>query len=368
MSNRRDASDPTGAVRHLPGKAGEEMIQAGWHGSRLLGRMHGFPLFLSLRDRPVLVVGGGAAAVRKIELLLSAGAAVVLIAETVTGEMAQLIADRRIRWAGHSFRDSHLAEAALAIVASEDEALRQAVSHVAQAHGVPVNVVDRPALSTFLMPAIVDRGPVTVAISTGGAVPALARKLRADIERLLPTAVGRLARFAELFRDQVRRTLHEPQARRRFWDRVFAGPIAGLALAGDEIAARRALIRLLDGARKEDVPAGVVHWLSVEGDDPDLLTLKAHRLLQQADVIVCDRRVPRPILDAARRDAERVRLDAPAAPRLIARARTGQKVVRLVVGRDDGEIESLRIAGVAVELVPGVATSAWGASEDKHRA
>jgi uroporphyrin-III C-methyltransferase/precorrin-2 dehydrogenase/sirohydrochlorin ferrochelatase len=218
--------------------------------------------------------------------------------------------------------------------------------------------VDRPALSSFLMPAIVDRGPVTVAISTGGAAPALARKLRADIERLLPTSVGHLARFAEIFRDQVRRTLREPQARRRFWDRVFAGPIAGLALAGDEIAARRELIRLLDGARKEEAPAGVVHWVSVGGDDPDLLTLKAHRLLQHADVIVCDRRVPQPILAAGRRDTERIRIDPPAAPRLIALARAGRTVVRLAIGRDGGEIESLRAAGVTVEPVPGVAVFA----------
>jgi uroporphyrin-III C-methyltransferase/precorrin-2 dehydrogenase/sirohydrochlorin ferrochelatase len=330
--------------------------------------MHGFPLFLSLKDRPVLVVGGGMAAARKIELLLSAGAAVVLIAESVTGELAQLIADRHIRWAGPIFSDSHLTGAALAIVASDDEGLRQAVSRAAQVRGVPVNVVDCPALSSFLMPAVVDRGPVTVAISTGGTAPALARKLRADIERLLPTAVGRLARLAGLFRDPVRRTLSEPRVRRRFWDRVFAGPIAGLALAGDEIAARRELIRLLDGVRTEGAPAGMVYWLSVGGDDPDLLTLKAHRLLQQADAIVCDRSVPRPVLGAARRDAERIYVDAPAAPRLIALARDGQKVVRLAVGSDDGEIASLRAAEVAVELLPGVARSERDVSQDKRHA
>ena len=330
--------------------------------------MRGFPLFLSLKDRPVLVVGGSVAAARKIELLLSAGAAVVLVAETVTGEVAQLIADRRIRWLAHSFCDSHLAGKALVIVASGDEALRQTVSHAAQGRGVPVNVVDSPSLSSFLMPAIVDRGPVTVAISTGGTAPALARKLRADIERLLPVAVGHLALLAGLFRDQARRTLREPQACRRFWDRVFAGPVAELVLAGDEIAARRQLIRLLDDTRKEDAPAGVVHWLRVGGDDPDLLTLKAHRLLQHADVIVCDRRVARSILAAARREAERILVDAPAAPRLIALACARQKVVRLAVGCDDGEIESLRAAGVAVELVPGIPAHASGASEDNHRA
>ncbi len=124
----------------------------------------------------------------------------------------------------------------------------------AQARGVPVNVVDTPALSSFIMPAIVDRGPITIAISTGGAAPALARKLRAEIERALPAAIGRLARFAEIFRAQVRRTLAEPRARRLFWDRVFEGRVGELALAGDEIAARRELIRLLDSARRDAGP------------------------------------------------------------------------------------------------------------------
>ena len=218
--------------------------------------MQSFPLFLSLQDRRALVVGGTEPAARKVELLLSAGAQVSLIAETVTGEIAQLIADGRISWAGRTFDEADLAGMSLVIVATDDEALQARVSHAAQQRCVPVNVVDRPQLSSFIMPAIVDRGPITIAISTGGAAPALARRLRAEIERALPAAIGRLARFAEIFRDQVRRTLDEPRARRRFWDRVFAGRVGELALAGDEIAARRELIRLLDSARNETAPGG----------------------------------------------------------------------------------------------------------------
>jgi uroporphyrin-III C-methyltransferase/precorrin-2 dehydrogenase/sirohydrochlorin ferrochelatase len=345
----------------------------GWHDSRFASAMQGFPLFLCLEGRRALVVGGTTAAARKIELLLAAGAEVTVIAEAVGGEVAQLVADRRVRWAGRHFSEADLAATSVVIVASNDEALQRAVSRAACARGVPVNVVDRPALSSFLMPAIVDRGPVTVAISTGGAAPALARKLRAEIERRLPAALGRVARFAAMFREQVRRTLDEPRARRRFWDRVFDGPVAALALAGDEIAARRALIRLLDGVREEERPAAIVHLVDAGGGDPDLLTLKAHRLLQAADAIVHDRRVPPRLLAVARRDAERFPVDEHPGPRLIALARRGRKVVWLgsgdAVGGCGGAVGKLLLkAGVAVEAVPGVVVPVREPSEDKQSA
>src|SRR5882724_3990109 len=268
--------------------------------------MQSFPIFLSLKDRPVLVVGGGEPAARKVELLLSAGTRVTLIADTVIGEIAHMIAEGRIAWAGRGFDAADLAGMSLVIVASDDEAVQARVSHAAQQRCLPVNVVDRPRLSSFIMPAIVDRAPITIAISTGGAAPALARRLRAEIERALPAAVGRLARFAEIFREQVRRTLERPRDRRRFWDRVFAGHIGELALAGDEFAARRELIRLLDSTRNENAPAGMVHLVGAGPGDPDLLTMKAHRLLQRADVVVYDRLVSPEVLAMARRDAERV--------------------------------------------------------------
>lgn len=337
--------------------------------------MQAFPIFLSLRERPVLVVGGGEPAARKVELLLSAGARVTLIADTVVGEIAQLIAEGRISWAGRGFEDGDLSGMSLVIVASEDEALAARVSHAAQRICIPINVVDRPRLSSFIMPAIVDRSPVTVAISTGGSAPALARRLRAEIERALPAAIGRLARFAEIFREQVRRTLERPRDRRRFWDRVFAGRVGELALAGDEIAARRELIRLLDSTRHDKTPAGMVHLVGAGPGDPDLLTMKAHRLLQTADVIVYDRLVSREVLAMARRDAERLFVGKRRSEhaltqqqineRLVSLARAGNSVVRLkggdplVFGRGGEEIEALVRAGVAVEVVPGI-TAALG--------
>ena len=321
--------------------------------------MQSFPLFLSLQDRRALVVGGTDNAARKAELLLSAGARVSLVAETVTGEIAQLIADGHISWAGRTFETDELDGISIVIVASDDALLQSRVSRAAQARGVPVNVVDTPALSSFIMPAIVDRAPITIAISTGGAAPGLARKLRAEIERAMPAAIGRLARFAEIFRTQVRRTIVEPRARRRFWDRVFDGRVAELALAGDEIAARRELIRLLDSARRDPAPPqGMVHLVGAGPGDPDLLTLKAHRLLQAADVIVYDRLVSPEVVAAGRRDAERVCVShEEASQRLMTFVRAGRSVVRLTAGSSGAEFETLWAAGVPVETVPGVPES-----------
>ncbi len=337
--------------------------------------MQTFPLFLSLQGRRALVVGGGDAAARKAELLLKAGAQVSLVAGTVGGEIAQLISEGHISWAGRTFHDGELDGVSLVIVATEDEAEQARVSTSAQNRCVPVNVVDRPALSSFIMPAIVDRAPVTIAISTAGTAPALARRIRAEIERTLPAALGRLARFADVFREQVRRTLVVPRARRRFWDRVFEGPVGELALAGDEIGARRELIRLLDGVRNETTSTGMVHLVGAGPGDPDLLTLKAHRLLQRADVVVYDRLVSDEVLSMARRDAERVYVGKRRAnhcvpqqeinDRLVALARAGKSVVRLkggdpfVFGRGGEEVEALVKAGIAVEVVPGV-TAALG--------
>ena len=320
--------------------------------------MQTFPLFLSLKGRRALVVGGGDAAARKAELLLKAGAQVSLIAETVGGEVAQFIAEGHVSWAGCNFDEGDLEGMSLVIVASEDESMQARVSAAAQRRCLPVNVVDRPALSSFIMPAIIDRSPITIAVSTGGTAPVLAARIRAEIERSLPAALGRLARFADVFREQVRRTLVVPRARRRFWDRVFEGRVGELALAGDEIGARRELIRLLDGFRSEAPSAGMVHLVGAGPGDPDLLTLKAHRLLQRADVLVYDRLVSDEILSLARRDAERVYVGKRRANHCVP-----QEEIKggdpFVFGRGGEEVEALVKAGVAVEVVPGV-TAALG--------
>lgn len=336
--------------------------------------MQGFPIFLSLAGRTALVVGGTSAAARKVELLLASGASIRLSARLPCGELRHLIDDGRVQWVGERFAPDMLDDVALVIAADSRETENRCASKVAQARGLPVNVVDQPALSSFTMPAIIDRDPVTIAISTGGAAPSLARLLRARIEQAVPSGIGRLASLAGELRSQVAGLLPDAAARRRFWDEVFQGRIADLVLAGQESAARRMLTHSLMRAPPEG-SGGMVHLVGAGPGDPELLTLKAHRLLQQADVIVHDRLVSPAVLAMARRDAERLYVgkrrgdhcvpQAEINALLVDLARAGRSVVRLkggdpfVFGRGGEELESLLAAGVAVEVVPGI-TAALG--------
>jgi uroporphyrin-III C-methyltransferase/precorrin-2 dehydrogenase/sirohydrochlorin ferrochelatase len=337
--------------------------------------MQAFPIFLSLRGRRAVVVGGTEAAARKTELLLAAGADVRLFATDPCGELRHWIEDRRIAWTRTAFDEASLDGVALVIAAAADDDVNARASRAAQARGLPVNVVDRPALSSFIMPAIVDRDPVTIAISTGGAAPSLARLIRARIEQTIPPAIGRLAELAREARTQVARVLRVPATRRRFWDEALQGRVAELALAGDMAAARRALMRQLASSGRSTAATGMVHLVGAGPGDPELLTLKAHRLLQGADVVVYDRLVAPEILGLARRDAERIYVgkrrgdhcvpQAEINETLVALARAGRSVVRLkggdpfVFGRGGEEIEALVAAGIPVEVVPGI-TAALG--------
>ena len=241
--------------------------------------------------------------------------------------------------------------------------------------GVPVNVVDRPSLCTFIWPAIVDRDPVTIAISSGGTAPVLARSIRARLEALLPANLGRLARFAEDFRAAVKAINPPGPARRRFWDRFFAGPIAEAVLAGDERRVRERMLTLINRRGEASAEEGIVHLVGAGPGDPELLTLRALRVLQEADVIVHDRLIGPRILDYARRDADRIYVGkAPGSHArtqdeinglLASHARAGRRVARLkggdpfVFGRGGEEREYLLRQGLRVEVVPGV-TAATG--------
>jgi len=246
------------------------------------------------------------------------------------------------------------------------------VAERAYAAKVPVNVVDRPDLSSFLFPAIIDRGDVVVAIGTGGAAPVLARRLREQIEALLPARIGDLASLMGRFRDRFAQRRHPLRSPRQFWERVVDGPIGAAALAGRVSDAEAALARAVEEAATPEQSAGLVYLVGAGPGDPDLLTLRALRALQSADVILYDERVSPAVLDRARREAERVLVNAqrsrpvsgPSAVGrlLVEHARRGRVVVRLKGGDalpfrfGDGELDYLRKTGVATILVPGVTT------------
>jgi uroporphyrin-III C-methyltransferase/precorrin-2 dehydrogenase/sirohydrochlorin ferrochelatase len=316
--------------------------------------MKHLPLFFDLANRAVIVVGQGSAAARRAALARSAGA-VVRHVETV--------------------RPGDLEEAVAAFVATGDaECDRLAANTIRQA-GVPVNVVDRPALSDFILPAIIDRDEVVVAVSTAGASPTLATMLRGRIEALLPERVGALAKLAGSFRAQVNALIGDPAYRRAFWQRLIEGPAGRLALAGDDTAARRVVLGDLDAARHGGKPVGIAHIVGAGPGDPDLLTLRAAQLLQEADVILHDDLVPPAVLGRARRDAELIcvgkrkgraswaQKDIEA--EMIRCVRAGETVVRLkagdpfVFGRGGEEVEALRGAGLPISVVPGI-TAALG--------
>jgi uroporphyrin-III C-methyltransferase/precorrin-2 dehydrogenase/sirohydrochlorin ferrochelatase len=311
------------------------------------------PLFFDLAGRRVVVVGSGAAAERRAGLARSAGAAVYRLEAISAADLKGAVA---------------------VFVATGDLDSDLEAQHAAKAAGVPVNVADRPQLSDFILPAIVDRDEVVVAISTGGASPTLATLLRGRIEAMLPQGFGAVARLAKTFRAQAN-ALVEPGQRRAFWRRLIEGPAAWLVLRGDEAGARRIALTELDAARRVQRPLGIAHIVGAGPGDPDLLTLKAAQLLQQADAILHDALVPEAILGRARREAELIPVgkrkgqaswaQADIEAEMIARVRAGQTVVRLkagdpfVFGRGAEEVDALQAAGLPATVVPGI-TAALG--------
>lgn len=313
------------------------------------------PLFFDVAGRRIAVVGDGPKADLRVNLARSAGAEILRIRGPVTVQ--------------------DLRGAVAVFVATEDEAADSKAYRQAKAAGIPVNVADRPALCDFIMPAIVDRDGVVVAISTGGASPTLATVLRGRIEAMLPERLGVLARLANTLRAQVNALIADPARRRTFLRRLVEGPAARLALAGDEAGARRVALRDLDAARRTMGPVGIAHIVGAGPGDPDLLTLKAAQLLQEADAVLHDDLVPPAVLARARRDAEIVSVgkrkgrmswaQADIETELVRRVRAGQTVVRLksgdpfIFGRGGEEVDALRAAGLPWTVVPGI-TAALG--------
>lgn len=294
--------------------------------------MEYLPLFLDVRERTCALVGGDATAARKAQLLLRAGARVRVLAPELDPALAGWLREGRITHVPGALDASSFAHCCLAVIALADEQHARDAAALAGAHGIPVNVVDRPHLCTCIMPAIVDRSPVLIAIATGGAAPVLGRLLRAKLEALLPARLGRLAVLARELRPRVASRV--PATRRRaFWEAVLQGPIAELVFAGREQEAHAAMDAHLD--QGEARGAGAVYLVAAPArGDPEQLTLRALRLLQQADVVWLDPALPPPVTDLIRRDAERRNARADADPRAVAAelatlALAGQRVAWL---------------------------------------
>jgi uroporphyrin-III C-methyltransferase / precorrin-2 dehydrogenase / sirohydrochlorin ferrochelatase len=339
------------------------------------------PLFMQLRSQPVVVVGGGHIANRKVDLLRRSGARITVISPELREELHELASRGELRYIAERFSEAHVEGATLVIAATNDHDVNAAVSKAAQARKIPVNVVDNPTLSTFIFPAIVDRSPIIVAVSSGGESPVLARRVREQIEAILPEKLGALARFMGARRKAVQQALGA-LARRPFWERIVSGVVGTRILAGDETAAEKAFESELRTSHLTTSPTtggsglGEVYLIGAGPGDPDLLTLRALQLLQQADVVLYDRLVPDAVLDRSRRDAERIFVGKEAGDHtvqdrihelLVHYARKGLRVARLkggdpfVFGRGGEEIEVLTRHNIPYISVPGI-TAALGAA------
>ncbi|WP_294541326.1 siroheme synthase CysG [uncultured Rhodoblastus sp.] len=342
--------------------------------------MNRLPLFLDVKARRIGVIGGGPLAARRVETLFRAGAEILLAADELSHEFEVLRG---------KFRRGDLADAeifagcALCYFAPEDGAAPDAeLLARARAAGALVNVADQPKLSDFIVPSVLDRSPLVVAISTGGEAPLLGRMLKARLETLIPAGYGRLAALAGSGRAALAGKLTGHGARLRFWERIYDGPIAEMALAGDEAGARAALEREIaacepDGSPRGATRRGEVYLVGAGPGDPDLLTFRAFRLMQQADVVLYDRLVDPSIMDRVRRDAERIyvgkRRSDHALPQeeigelMVRLAREGKRVLRLkggdpfIFGRGGEEIEKLAEHRIPFQVCPGV-TAAAGCS------
>lgn len=334
-----------------------------------------YPVFLKLDAEPCTVVGGGAVAARKVDGLLKAGACVTVIAPQLHPTLLALQAQGRVRWQMGEYSGQQLGTPSLVIAATDDEAVNRAVHDDCRTRNIPVNVADAPHLCTFILPAVVDRSPVQIAISSAGTSPILARRIKARLEAWLPARYGALGRFAERWRARVRERVADPAERRRWWENALDGPIAERVLDGRETEADALMQAALSD---EKPPRGEVYLVGAGPGDPDLLTFRALRLMQQADVVLYDRLVTPEILELVRKEAERIYVgkarshhvvpQAEINARLIALAREGKRVLRLkggdpfIFGRGGEEIDQLAAQGIPFQVVPGITAAAGCAS------
>ncbi len=339
--------------------------------------MEFLPVFFDIKGKSCAVIGGGDVAARKVAMLLNSGGSVTVVAPELCSALKRLSESGSIRHIQARFASEHLHEAVIVIAATDDKNVNKQVSEIAHAYRLPVNVVDDPDHCSFIMPSVIDRSPVIVAISTGGSSPVLARLLRARLETLIPGSYGRLATLAEKFRSKVKQHFTESSQRRMFWESVFQGPIAEMVFAGREDQASNALLKAIEASATDIKPQGEVYLVGGGPGNPDLLTFRALRLMQQADVVVYDNLVTPPVLEMTRRDADRIFVGKQRANHamrqeeinqlLVKLAKEGKRVLRLkggdpfIFGRGGEEIETLSANQIPFQVVPGI-TAASGVS------
>lgn len=339
--------------------------------------MEFLPLFFDVKKQPVLIVGGGDIAMRKARLLARAGATLNVVSPAICDELLQMVEASGGRYICGEYLKEHLKGAFLVVAATNQSQVNTIISIDAKSIGMPVNVVDSPKLCSFIFPAIIDRSPIIAAVSSGASSPVLARLLRAKLETVIPHSYGRLAILAEKYRQKVKDTFDHINLRRGFWESILQGSVADLVFAGKEKEAETLLLESLQNKTNIKRELGEVYLVGAGPGDPDLLTFKALRLMQQADVIVYDRLVSQPILDLCRRDAKQVYVGKArsdhAVPQeninqlLVDYAKKGHRVLRLkggdpfIFGRGGEEISELSEAGVPFQVVPGI-TAAAGCS------
>ncbi len=335
------------------------------------------PVFLDIKTKPCLVVGGGEVAARKVNLLLRAGAQIRIVAPLLGPTLGGLKEEGRIEHHQREFLPEDLEQVCLVVAATDDAQVNRQISTLAREHHIPVNVVDQPGLSSFIMPSIIDRSPIIAAVSTGGASPVLARLIRTRLESLIPAGYGRLAELASRFRERVKGRFADADDRRRFWEEVLQGGVAERVFSGHLEEADRLMEAALE-TRQPSAGVGEVYLIGGGPGDPDLLTFRALRLMQRADVVLYDRLVAPAILDLVRRDAERIYVGKAnshhVVPQeeinrtLVCLAKEGKRVVRLkggdpfIFGRGGEEIDTLAEEGIPFQVVPGITAASGCAS------
>lgn len=325
------------------------------------------------------MVGGGETAARKIALMAKAGAKITVVAENFGKPVLDLAEHYPLMLTAKSFDENDLNKSLrLVVSATDDHQTNLLVASTAKQLGILVNVVDNPALCSFIFPAIIDRSPIVAAVSSGGAAPVLARLLRAKIETVIPPAYGLLASLAEKFRDKVKQSLSEPALRRIFWENCFQGQVAEQVFAGNGQRAEQLLLAALAHQQQQQQHQGEVYLIGAGPGAADLLTFRALRLMQQADVLVYDHLVSPEIMDLARRDSERIYVGKQRKNHTLAQddinlllarlAQAGKRVARLkggdpfIFGRGGEEIETLMQQGIPFQVVPGITAASGCAS------